>query len=194
MPGRLRVPASWDSCSGIAKRRNATSPGRPAPPGQGRSAGGGGAGVPVRLDVAAMTAGGVDGEPPSPTGLELAADRLLDDAEQVAGRVAYRAVAAACIPFVQHRLPQRLVHLLQATIAPLCCSSFKRSRRSAAAGAATPFARGTVRTDLYDHYVQYGPPSDSEVSRLARVSALLRIPKTGIEIPKQAASWPSSDS
>src|SRR3546814_3546610 len=40
-------------------------------------------------------------------------DRLLDDAEQVASRVAHRAVAAARLPFVQHRLPQGFVHLPQ---------------------------------------------------------------------------------
>src|SRR5690606_22173981 len=51
----------------------------------------------------------------------------------------------------------------------------------AAAGSAMPSRAVRYVLHSYDHYVLYGPPSESEESRPARVSALLRIPKTGAE-------------
>src|SRR3546814_3977165 len=52
----------------------------------------------------------------------------------------------------------------------------------AAAGSARPSRAVLYVLHLYDHYVLYGPASESEESRPARVSALLRIPKTGAQI------------
>src|SRR5690606_400252 len=50
-----------------------------------------------------------------------------------------------------------------------------------AAGSARPSRAVLYVLHLYDHYVLYGPPSESEESRPSRVSALLRIPKTGTQ-------------
>ena len=72
-PGAAEPPEGFvsqlspgDSCSGIAERRTQFRRVGPPPRGQGRSA----RAVPVQgcgwLDVAAVTAQGVDGEPPSP--------------------------------------------------------------------------------------------------------------------------------
>jgi hypothetical protein len=43
-----------------------------------------------------------------------------------------------------------------------------------------------VLLDLYRTYVLYGPASDSEARRAARLCALLRIPKQAVAIPKKA--------
>lgn len=45
--------------------------------------------------------------------VEFAPDYALDEAEQVRRRIADAVVAATCGPFVQHGLPQSIVHLLQ---------------------------------------------------------------------------------
>ena len=50
--------------------------------------------------------------------LELPADRLLDDAEQIAGRVAHRIAAAPRRPLIEHRLPLGFLHLLQSDHRP----------------------------------------------------------------------------
>ena len=46
-------------------------------------------------------------------GMKLALDSFLDDSEQIAGRVADASSLAACRPFVEHSLLQRLVYPLQ---------------------------------------------------------------------------------
>src|SRR5690606_24106028 len=62
---------------------------------------------------------------------------------------------------------------------PVARPSGAGSARVAAGSARPSRAVLYVLLYLYDSYVLYGPPSESEDGRPARVPALLRIPKTG---------------
>ena len=112
----------------------------------------------------------------------------------VAGGIAHRAAATARRHSSSTAWRWVSSTCCRATSAPACCSSFRRRKRSGQPQVLQGPSRA-VRYVLhsYDHYVLYGPPSESKSRPMRGFRPCFGFRRRARAI-RSRASWPSSDS